>query len=233
MLDSSSDDRPFNWFFLFALIAGIVGIAFFEADARFTVGLCGLSSLLLLLGFRRQIAITSSTDPLLPPPDSPPRPKHLGTGEYVITLLEAGSQKIMVIKRLRELTGLGLREAKDKVEMTPAILFEGLGRPTAEYMAAQLEVVGAKVEIRGRYGPLAGETSRNPPKAASSVILLATGSNKIGVIKVIRSLTPLGLKEAKDLADHPPAPILEGVDQATAEIARQMLEAEGAMVEIR
>ncbi len=65
------------------------------------------------------------------------------------------------------------------------------------------------------------------------VVITAAGSAKIQVIKEVRGLTSLGLKEAKDLVDGAPAPVLEGVDKEAAEKAKETLEAAGATVELR
>lgn len=65
------------------------------------------------------------------------------------------------------------------------------------------------------------------------VVLTSAGSAKIQVIKEVRGLTSLGLKEAKDLVDGAPAPVLEGVDQDTANKAKEALEAAGATVELK
>ncbi|HJQ76353.1 MAG TPA: 50S ribosomal protein L7/L12 [Acidimicrobiia bacterium] len=65
------------------------------------------------------------------------------------------------------------------------------------------------------------------------VVLTSAGAAKIQVIKEVRSLTSLGLKEAKDLVDGAPAPVLEAVDQDTANKAKEALEAAGATVELR
>ncbi|WCO66687.1 50S ribosomal protein L7/L12 [Iamia majanohamensis] len=65
------------------------------------------------------------------------------------------------------------------------------------------------------------------------VILTAAGDKKVGVIKAVRSLTSLGLKEAKDLVDAAPKPILENASKEDAEKAKEALEAEGASVELK
>jgi large subunit ribosomal protein L7/L12 len=65
-----------------------------------------------------------------------------------------------------------------------------------------------------------------------TVMLTGAGAQKIQVIKEVRSLTSLGLKEAKDLVDGAPKPVLEGVDKAAAEKAKAQLEAVGASVEL-
>lgn len=65
------------------------------------------------------------------------------------------------------------------------------------------------------------------------VVLASAGAEKIKVIKEVRGLTSLGLKEAKDLVDSAPANILEGVDKDTAEKAKEQLEAVGATIELK
>ena len=66
-----------------------------------------------------------------------------------------------------------------------------------------------------------------------TVMLLGAGAQKIQVIKEVRSLTSLGLKEAKDLVDGAPKAVLEGVDKAAAEKAKAQLEAVGSSVELK
>jgi large subunit ribosomal protein L7/L12 len=65
------------------------------------------------------------------------------------------------------------------------------------------------------------------------VILTAAGDKKVGVIKAVRSLTSLGLKEAKDLVDNAPKPVLEKASKDDAQKAKEALEAEGASVELK
>ncbi len=65
------------------------------------------------------------------------------------------------------------------------------------------------------------------------VILKAAGANKIGVIKVVRELTGLGLKDAKDLVDNAPKAVKEGVEKAEAEDVKKKLEEAGAEVEMK
>ena len=65
------------------------------------------------------------------------------------------------------------------------------------------------------------------------VVLVAAGDKKIQVIKEVRTLTSLGLKEAKALVDGAPNPVLEGVDKEAAEKAREVLEGVGASVELK
>jgi len=66
-----------------------------------------------------------------------------------------------------------------------------------------------------------------------NVMLLEAGANKVGVIKAVREITGLGLKEAKDLVDGAPKPIKEAVDKKTAEEAKKKLEDAGAKAEMK
>ena len=68
--------------------------------------------------------------------------------EFTATLTEIGPNKIPVIKVVRELTGLGLKEAKDLVDAAPKAVKEGVARDEAEKIKAQIEEVGGKVEIK-------------------------------------------------------------------------------------
>jgi large subunit ribosomal protein L7/L12 len=68
--------------------------------------------------------------------------------EFTVELKEAGSNKINVIKVVREITGLGLKEAKDLVEAAPKPLKEGVSKAEAEGMKKKLEEAGAKVELK-------------------------------------------------------------------------------------
>jgi len=69
-------------------------------------------------------------------------------------------------------------------------------------------------------------------KSDFDVVLASAGEKKIQVIKEVRALTSLGLKEAKDLVDNSPKPVLEKVDKETADKAKEQLEGAGATVEI-
>ena len=70
-------------------------------------------------------------------------------------------------------------------------------------------------------------------KTEFTVVLTAAGDNKVNVIKAVRELTSLGLKEAKDLVDGAPKPVKEGIPKADAEAAKKKLEEAGAKVEIK
>ena len=78
-----------------------------------------------------------------------------------------------------------------------------------------------------------GAAAAAEEKTEFDVILTAAGDNKVNVIKAVRELTALGLKEAKDLVDGAPKPIKEGVSKADAEAALKKLEEAGAKAEIK
>ena len=82
--------------------------------------------------------------------------------------------------------------------------------------------------------PAAGDAGAEDEEAKDSfdVVLAAVGDKKIQVIKEVRSLTSLGLKEAKELVDNAPKPVLEGLNQEDADKAKAALEAVGAEVEL-
>jgi large subunit ribosomal protein L7/L12 len=84
-------------------------------------------------------------------------------------------------------------------------------------------------------GPAAGAAPAAvaEEKTEFTVVLTATGDNKVNVIKAVRELTSLGLKEAKDLVDGAPKPVKEGIPKADAEAAKKKLEDAGAKVEIK
>ncbi len=81
--------------------------------------------------------------------------------------------------------------------------------------------------------PAAGEAAVAEEKDSFDVVLTGAGEKKIQVIKVVRELTSLGLKEAKDLVDGAPKPVLEGVNKEKAEEAKGKLEDAGAAVELK
>ena len=82
-------------------------------------------------------------------------------------------------------------------------------------------------------GPAAAAAAPAEEKTEFDVILTAHGEKKINVIKEVRAITGLGLKEAKDLVESPPKPVKEGIAKADAEKIQAQLEAAGATVEIK
>lgn len=103
----------------------------------------------------------------------------------------------------------------------------------SEFVTALEDEFGVSAAIptvaAGPAAPSAGEAEE---KTTFSVILKAVGDKKIPVIKAIRAVTSLGLKEAKGVADGAPGPVKEGVSQEEADQAKKILEEAGATVEL-
>lgn len=117
-----------------------------------------------------------------------------------------------------EIQGLTLLEASELVQ----ILEEKLGVTAAAPMAVAAAVPGA--------GAAAAEEEEE--KTEFDVLLTEVGAKKIQVIKVVRQLTSLGLKESKELVDGAPSTVLQAVSKEAAEDAKAKLEAEGATVQV-
>ncbi len=121
-----------------------------------------------------------------------------------------------LVEELSSLTILEASQLKEKLE-------EAWGVTAAA--AAPVMVAGAAVA-----GAAAAEEEE---KTEFDVVLADIGPKKINVIKALRAITNLGLKEAKDLVESAPATILEGVTKEAAEDAKKKLEEEGAKVEVK
>ncbi len=91
----------------------------------------------------------------------------------------------------------------------------------------------APVAVAGPAGPAAVAAEPEEEKDEFDVVLTAAGDKKIQVIKEVRALTSLGLKEAKDLVDSAPKPVLEKVTKEAAEKAKEKLEAAGGSVVLK
>jgi large subunit ribosomal protein L7/L12 len=92
-------------------------------------------------------------------------------------------------------------------------------------------VSAAALAVSG--GAAAGGAAAAEEKTEFDVILTAAGDQKVGVIKVVRAITGLGLKEAKDMVDGAPKAVKEGVSKAEAEEAKKKLEEAGAKAELK
>jgi len=94
-------------------------------------------------------------------------------------------------------------------------------------------VSAAAMAVAGPAGGAAGGAAAAEEQTEFTIILADFGANKVGVIKAVREITGLGLKEAKDLVDGAPKPLKEGVSKADAEAAKKKLEEAGAKAEIK
>ena len=101
----------------------------------------------------------------------------------------------------------------------------------AEFLKSEygIEPAAAAVVVSAGGGDGAAATEE---KTSFNVILKSAGANKLAIVKIVKELTGLGLKEAKDLVDGAPKPVKEGVDKATAEEIKTKLTEAGAEVEI-
>jgi large subunit ribosomal protein L7/L12 len=120
-----------------------------------------------------------------------------------------------VFEQLGKMSVLELVELKNKIE-------EEWGITAAAPVAIAAPAAGGA----------AGDGAAAEEKTAFDVVLTAAGGQKIQVIKVVRAVTGLGLKEAKDLVDSAPKPVKEGVPQDEADSIKAQLEEAGATVEV-
>ena len=127
------------------------------------------------------------------------------------------SEKVQSI--IESIKGLSLLEASE--------LVKGLEETFGVSAAAATVAVAAGAPSAG------GAAAPAEEKTEFNVVLTAIGSNKIGVIKVVREVTSLGLKEAKDLVEAAPKPIKEGVSKDEAEAVKKKFAESGATVEIK
>jgi len=121
-----------------------------------------------------------------------------------------------ILEEIEKLTVLELSELVSSME-------EKFG------VSAQAQV--ASVAVAG--GAAGAGAAAEEEKTEFNVVLQAAGNKKIQVIKTVRELTGLGLKEAKELVDSAPKPVKEGVDKETAEKLKAQLEEQGATVELK
>jgi len=125
-------------------------------------------------------------------------------------------------------------------KLSPAQLVEAVGQLTvleaAEFVKLAEEKFGVKAAAAapaaaaGHAAPAAGAVEE---KTEFTVVLTGAGAQKINVIKVVRELTGLGLKEAKDLVEAAPKPVKEGLTKAAAEEMKKKLLEAGATVELK
>ena|SRR5206468_3897447 len=120
-----------------------------------------------------------------------------------------------VFEQLGSMTVLELVELKNKIEEEWGI------------------TAAAPVAVAAAGAPVAGGGEAAEEKTAFDVVLTEAGGQKIQVIKVVRAVTGLGLKEAKDLVDSAPKPVKEGVTQEEADTIKGQLEEAGASVELK
>jgi len=116
---------------------------------------------------------------------------------------------------------------------------EWLNSKTILQLAELVKTLEGKWGVSAAAAVAAGPAAAAGPAVAAeeqtefTVMLLEAGANKIGVIKEVRAITGLGLKEAKDLVEGAPKPVKEGVNKADSEDIKKKLEAAGAKVQVK
>jgi large subunit ribosomal protein L7/L12 len=141
---------------------------------------------------------------------------------------------------MKKLTAVGFDDTKENNMSDNKAIIDQLSNLTVLQMAnlvKELETtwgVSAAAPVAVTAAPAAGAGApAAEAKTSFDVILKDAGANKIAVIKEVRGVTTLGLKEAKDLVEGAPKPIKEGVNKEEAEEIKKKLEAAGAKVEVK
>ena len=118
-------------------------------------------------------------------------------------------------------------------------ILDAIGNKTVLELADLIEAFKSKFNVTVAAAPVGGGAAGGAAAPAAeektefSVILKAGGAKKIQVIKVVREITSLGLKEAKDAVDNTPSTLKEGISKAEAEEIKKKLEEQGAEVELK
>ena len=118
-------------------------------------------------------------------------------------------------------------------------ILDAIGQKTVLELADLIEAFKTKFNVTVAAGPVGGGAGGGAAAPAAeektefSVVHKAGGAKKIQVIKVVREITSLGLKEAKDAVDNPPSTLKEGISKAEAEEIKKKLEEQGAEVELK
>jgi large subunit ribosomal protein L7/L12 len=116
-------------------------------------------------------------------------------------------------------------------------IIDAIGTKTVVELAELIEAFTTRFNVSvvaaAPAGGGGGEAAAEEEQTEFSVVLVSGGSKKIQVIKIVRELTSLGLKEAKDLVDTAPKPVKEGVSKVEAEEIKAKLEEQGATVELK
>ena len=125
-----------------------------------------------------------------------------------------------------------LEELIKSIESMTVLELSDLVKALEEKFGVQANMPMMAAPVAGAGGAAAGGAAAEE-KTAFTVVLASAGANKIAVIKEVRTITSLGLKEAKDLVDAAPKPVKEGVAKEEAEDIKKKLEAAGATVELK
>ncbi len=103
----------------------------------------------------------------------------------------------------------------------------------AQVLKEEYGIEPAAAAVAVAAGPAAGGAAAAEEKSSFDVVLKSAGASKLGVVKAVKELTGLGLKEAKDMVDNAPSTLKEGVSKEEAESLKAKLEEQGAEVELK
>jgi large subunit ribosomal protein L7/L12 len=131
---------------------------------------------------------------------------------------------------MNEMAKLGMDEILDAIGEMSLIEVSELVKKFEEKFGVS---AAAPVAVAAGAAPAAAEAAAEEEKTEFDVVLKEVGAEKIKVIKEVRALTGLGLKEAKAVVDGAPGPIKEGIEKEEAEKMKETLEAVGATIEIK
>jgi len=126
-----------------------------------------------------------------------------------------------------------LEELVKSIEGMTVLELSELVKTLEEKFGVEANMPMMAMPMASAAGTAGGAAVAQEEKSTFSVVLTSAGSNKIAVIKEVRSFTSLGLKEAKDLVDAAPKPVKEGATKEEAEEIKKKLEAAGATVELK
>ncbi|MCM8792373.1 MAG: 50S ribosomal protein L7/L12 [Candidatus Omnitrophica bacterium] len=126
-----------------------------------------------------------------------------------------------------------IEELVKSIEQMNALELSQLIKALEEKFGVSAQAIPMVAAGMASAAPAQGAGQAQEEKTTFNVILASAGANKIAVIKEIRAITNLGLKESKDLVDSCPKPIKEGVSKEEAEEIKKKLEAVGATVELK
>lgn len=166
--------------------------------------------------------------PPAPPATLPQTQPTLESGVFDVILQDPGPLKLAALKLTKELTGLGLKEAKELVDNTPCVILREISSQQAFAIREQFAELEAKVAI----AISAVSNNRTNNAQPYAVRLISCGINKLSVVKVVKEITGLGLKEAKELADYAPSTIITEVTKSAALYLKSQLESIGAKASI-
>ena len=159
-----------------------------------------------------------------------------------LRIVDVGSQKSRLIKFVMDYLGISYADAKKMLDMQPTELVTNCSSDIAEMLRLRLDIIGVTSElidnpdlppdayVRPAIQAIVPATNPNVNNGFD-IVLIDAGNKKIKIIKTVRELTGLGLREAKDLVDYVPSKVKQNVTRDEALKLRTLLESDGATVE--